>query len=211
MKFSFPFLRKDLLRKIFLINIIVIFLSACAGMQQIPRYNYTANKELKSGRVIPIYIDYTFGEEDRLKMDEGIQQWNYALNGNIKLTVISWDYHNKKETNQKIADDDGIIIIYLTSRDIWKKNYKVTTLAFADQVPGHYIYFIRDRIQKPADMKPILMHEIGHVLGAKHRKRYLMTETFHSQEWQCVDYETLKQVADVQEFDMKTGNYCHHY
>lgn len=210
MKFSFPFLRKDLLRKIFLINIIVIILSGCTSA--IPHhYSYTKSPTSTYGRLVPIYIDHTFGEEDRLRIDEGIEQWNYALNGNLKLAVIDWNYHSNKHMDKMIVKNDGIIIIHLNSQDIVKKNYSKTMLAFADQVPGHYIYFIRDRIGKPIDLKLILMHEMGHVLGAKHQKKYLMTTTFDYKGWQCVDYDTLVQVAKVQGFDVKTGNYCYHY
>lgn len=200
----------EVLRKLFFASLFFIVLfSGCQAPTPYQReVRYTQAPYGLTRRIIPIYIDASFGEADKVALEQGIQQWNYALNGNVILKVENWHYELGIMETTELFHRHGFIIVNINSIHALVRDKKSTILAFADSVPGKAIYFIRDRI-KNEDMTNITLHEIGHVLGANHRDHNLMDPTYNPNSYRCIDFDTLHQVADQLGFDPKLGNYCY--
>lgn len=79
------------------------------------------------------------------------------------------------------------------------------TLAFIN--PKGYLYLIRDRISNE-QVARVVMHEIGHLLGAAHTRDGLMEANFNPNCPQCIDWITLHEVALKKHLDMSHMNYC---
>lgn len=165
-------------------------------------------------KVIKLYVDKNFGAADQLAIDDAIMQWNYALNGYVKLQVESTSFDMEAETLQRCMVTDRCWLIMRTdshnpmvdSLDKTKKG-KSYTLAWANEIGGNRMWVIRDRVANNW-MTGIALHEMGHLLGAEHDDVYLMQPMFNWEQARCVDYEALKRVAAYQHLPMDKLNYC---
>ena len=81
-----------------------------------------------------------------------------------------------------------------TSSFIPDENPLSRTLAWANDVGGNRIYFVRDRIVNEW-MTGVALHEMGHLLGAPHDNAYLMAPKFNWENSRCVDYDSMVLVA----------------
>jgi hypothetical protein len=193
--------------------VLAILVSGCSflmGVREAPPYYY-----VKAGsyspialREIDIWVDRDFGGADRISITDAIIQWNFALNGYVKLKVISYDFDMQEEVLEKVMHGGGWLILKIDSRNAMVHDSdKAMTLAFADSIGGNRLYIIRDRIDN-AWVTGIVMHEIGHLLGARHDKAYLMQPHYHWGESRCVDYGSLVLVAAYQHLPIERLNYC---
>jgi hypothetical protein len=82
-------------------------------------------------------------------------------------------------------------------------------LAFVTRHEGHVLVVVGDRLGG-RDLKTIIMHEVGHLLGAAHvnMKGSLMYPAYGWNQVSCIDKVTVAQVAGYLELDMKQMNYC---
>lgn len=195
-----------------LVVVIVVFAAiGCIGTLKpnYKQYSYT-HKSIYNGSVvreIPIWIDKNFGDSDQISIDDAINQWNYALNGYIKLTVVDnkFDMEVSKIKEQerlngwlfmKVRHDDSIVP---PDKPFSK------TLAFCNKIDGNYMFLIRDRIDNK-DVFSITLHEIGHLMGVGHTNNLLMSLNYN--DFQCVDYDTISMVAKRYILSVNDLNYC---
>lgn len=154
-----------------------------------------------------IYVDKDFGEADRLEIAKAVEQWNHALNGQIRLDIVSFDFRMEPSILKEKADAWFILKIHSDSNFKPKEEPEAPTLAFADKIGGHLIYMIRDRIRNE-DMKGIVMHEIGHLFGSDHVGTRLMYKHYQRSQYNCVDYDSIQSVASAQHLEPAGLNYC---
>jgi len=179
--------------------VIVLFLFSCTPYKFIYT-NYEPNNH--TVLVAPIYIEDSFSVADLTKLHTAIDNWNKALNGTIILRVENDHYHfiepsphNKLillQTTEKEANDHELYIslAYTRGRE------------FNGGVGGNRIYFVMKRINND-DLVLIADHEIGHSLGADHQEyNGLMNPNFTRKNYQCIDQQTLLQVASYQHIDI---------
>lgn len=93
---------------------------------------------MENGSSISIWLDKDFGDGDLIAIDKAITQWNFALNGNIRL-----EFGGREDW------------VFLVVRD-------GSGLSWAGTAE---IYFIRERIQNE-EMAGIVLHQVGNLLGA---------------------------------------------
>jgi hypothetical protein len=165
-------------------------------------------------KVYHIWIDKNFGAADRVSIDDAIRQWNFALNGYVKLEVVSYEFDMEIEVLRRVVNGDGWIFMKIGSDsslidDGPKENGKPKfyTLAWVNQVGGNKMWMVRDRIFNERVMG-VTLHEIGHLLGAGHDSIYLMQPIFNLEDYRCVDYETARVVANYQHLQVGMMNYC---
>lgn len=157
------------------------------------------NLETKQGKQITVWIDNDFDEKDLNEIKSALHQWSFALNGNIILSgkVIEKNLKNLNGwTILKINSGNGIL------KEMGKGE---SVMAFVDKVGGDKVYLIRDRIE---DVEGTVLHEIGHLLGVEHQQNGLMDKWYNKEEYKCVDYTTLQQVAQIYKLDIDGLRYC---
>ncbi len=192
---------------VFLISTILI---GCGISGPLP-YHYIKGVEATNvaTKVVPIYIDTQFGEADKLAIDDAVNQWNYALNGYIKLEVASTHFDMEPDIiSQVLIKGNGWLFLRIDSQNsIVHDPTEGKVLAFVNEIGGNRIYFVRDRFSNEA-VKGIALHEIGHLLGAQHDNVYLMKPHYNWYDYRCVDQHTIEEVATYQHLDIKKLNYC---
>ncbi len=199
--------------------VIWILLSiGCFGYSGKIHYVRQAYSPINPEMVIPVYVDKDFGAADLVSIAEAVDQWNYVLNGYLVLRM--GDRLDEMEIVSKVVNG-GIGVVKIKSLDLDKfdaklldheieidgKKVPVYTLGFADRVGGHMIYLVRDRLGNK-DVKPIVMHELGHVMGSDHVGHGLMTPLY-SGEWECVDKISMEQVARYWKIPEWRLNWCY--
>lgn len=197
--------------------LIVFFLSSCAGFLKLNdpilgRYKYTVNDQhtaVVPKKVIPIWIDKNFGAADQIAIDDAIRQWNYAMNGYIRLEVVDTSFDMEVP---KIVDSvrrDGWLFMKIAhDNPMVPENTKgYWTIGFTERVGGHHLYLVRDRLGND-DVFGVTLHEIGHLMGSDHVGIRLMYPHYTRARFQCIDWETIRAVAGYWELDPANLNFC---
>lgn len=166
-------------------------------------------------RVIPVVVDKTFSTDDQKAIDDSIAAWNYVLNGYLVMKVESWTFDMEIPVLKNIISRHGLVILkvdHTSSLIPDKKN--APTLAWANEIGGTKVWVVRDRIGTE-DMFPIMLHELGHILGAEHEedkpefKGYLMYPHYSRGTYNCIDGKAMRKVAKFQMLLPDGLNYCY--
>jgi hypothetical protein len=195
-----------LLSRLFVVMVAVL-MAACATFH-LGQFQYT-HKNHYSGqaRDIPIWVDDQFGEEDKLAIDDAVRKLNYALNGYIYLHIV--DAHFNMEIN-KIQEQEKLNgWLFLKIKGDGPITAPTTTcFAFDNKIGGNRLYLIRDRL--PNDkVFGVTLHEIGHLLGSDHNNSGLMYKYYSKIGFQCIDFDTMKNVSSYQGLFVDNLNYCY--
>jgi hypothetical protein len=200
------------MKKLLMILMVIIGCVSCLGHQP-PPFHYVQHNGYSplALRYIPVYVDKDFGELDKLAIDDAVRQWNFAMNGYVKLEVQSQPFDMEIDIIRKCLSGGCWMIMKIDSLNPMVGAVDPTpetrTLAWANDIGGNRVYVIRDRIQNKW-MTGIMLHEMGHLLGAQHDNVYLMRPHFNWEDYRCVDYQALKLVAEAQHIPMEHLNYC---
>jgi hypothetical protein len=163
---------------------------------------------------IPIWIDKSFTETDKIMIQKALENWNYALNGNIRLKIVSEDFDMQISDLIEQRTKGGWLIMKVDGKGIkrsefipdWESGY--WSLGFVDMVGGHHLYLVRDRM-KDNQVYGVVLHEMGHLLGARHLKEDgLMSPHYDMRGFGCIDEGTAVQIAKSLRIDFRTMNYC---
>jgi len=190
----------------------IFFGASCLAHGPLPfKYIGNAPNAYQPLKVIPVYIDKSFGVQDQLAIDDAIMQWNFALNGYVVLKVVSTSFDMEPEVIRQCLNGDCWMLMRIDSTSTFipddPKKPESQTLAWANEVGGNRIYFVRDRIINE-QMTGVALHEMGHLLGAQHDDVYLMTPQFHWQDARCVDYNAVMLVAKYWGIPLNAVKYC---
>lgn len=203
---------------IWLAALIAVLVSGCVSGLRIgtePKlgvYQYT-HKEKYIGapvRSIPIWIDKNFGAADKVEIDKAIDAWNFAMNGYVVLKVVDTQFDMEVPKIVEQVNKGGWLFLKTdsTSKMVPSQNEKgYWTIGFVEQVGGHHLYLVRDRISNE-DVFGITMHEIGHLMGSPHTGNRLMYPHYSRARFQCVDYATQVKVASYFDVPLSGLNYC---
>lgn len=194
-----------------LLFVMVMLVSCVGSFNRLGSYQYTHRDVYTGiGRTIPIWVDVRFGEADQISIDDAVNQWNYALNGYIKLDIVdsSFDMESSKIDEQRRLN--GWLIMKIDSKSKFvPESAKPGTvvLGFVNEIGGNYLYLVRDRIGNN-DVFGIMLHELAHLLSAKHNDDGLMYPIYTRAGFQCIDYNALNEVAEAEKLPMERLNYC---
>jgi Matrixin len=206
---------KQLIWMVLLGALIGIIMGAVMGCYTEAPYRYTAvsTEGHRLIRKIPVYVDKNFGEEDKIAIDDALEDWNYVLSGYIVFEVKSYGFDLDVEEIKEAYRENGLMIMKVDSSVgfIPVAGGGDKTVAWADAVGvGHKIYMVRDRIGKSGELKELVMHELGHILGAGHidGEDSLMRSVYVHQDSRCVDEWTVRKVAEYQGLEYRNLNHC---
>jgi hypothetical protein len=141
------------------------------------------------GRVVPVHIDRTFSIYERAKILRAVNEWNVALNGQVRLEV--W------------------IVAKIDSRSpITASSAMSRALAVTVGTRRAIVYVVADRLGS-RDLGAIMMHEFGHAFGVGHDSgSQLMHPYYVGDKQRCIDKGAVRAVAAAQNLDLSQLNWC---
>lgn len=186
----------------------VMLMMGCVGRPSTPFVYLSVPEEaaLAPQRVYRLHVEKEFTDVDKASIATAVGHWNFALNGYVRIEIVDLEY----KFGDVLGADDWTIVKIDHFNEKVKDRKKWRKLAFADRIGGQHLWIVRDRIQD-GWMVGIILHEIGHLLGASHEGKDLMQPHFVENGYVCVDEETLKQVAQHQQIPFKKLNFCIRY
>ena len=171
-------------------------------------YQYTRlTPAVVSWRIIPVYIDQNFSQQEKIEVANAVMQWNYVLNNYIQLRIISFDTKFDEDKEDQVRKEKGFMIEKVS----WKQACDLDEcnddiLAFA-RLRGDTIYVINRRAEGEK-LKGVILHEMGHLMNCVHVKDTLMDPHYNQTDFQCVDKTTEIQAARYLGLDSNRLNYC---
>ena len=159
---------------------------------------------------MPILVDLAFDNQDVIIINAAIAQWNYALNGWLHLHIVGYVFVDDAELTKyhsgwlfvKALSTDKLTIMHDKEQ---KPGYHA--LGFVNDIGGNQLFIIRERLDNE-QVLGILLHEIGHLLGAQHDEAGLMVQYYNEIDYQCIDENTIKEIAVHEKLPVATLNYC---
>ena len=155
--------------------------------------------------IVPLRIKGSFTPGDRAKILRAVNEWNVALNGFVRFTIVEDSVTSAANARQSrpwsIMSAEGISPRVVPGPTI--------ALAHTQPLPGSgglMIVYV-DRIGT-RDLGSVVMHELGHVLGAGHGEKGLMAAHYHPADQQCVDKATITAVAAKRRLAVDQLNWC---
>ena len=207
---------------VFLITLIISILFLNCHLVQY-KYDYTNNRaqpSVPTKRTIPIYVDKEFSTQDKLAIDNAIGQWNYVLNGQIVLKVVSYSFDMEPAVIRQAQRENAFLFLKVTSDapgipdDMPPAKCRITpncglTLAWTDRIGGTIMKVVRDRISGE-DVEYVVLHEIGHLLYLSHvpEKDSLMYARYDRFRYLCIDRDSALKVSKTYGLDFNHMNYC---
>jgi hypothetical protein len=198
------------MKKSFIFICFLFVISAFGCGAQPPGYYWAVTTPANNvGRVIPIWVDNNFSEQDKLTLSDAINQWNYVLNGQITLDIVDTHFDMEDNKIKEAGNKGGWLFLKIDHNNpfIPSTGPDLVTLAFADQIGGHTIFFVQD-VMGQNRLPGVALHEIGHLLGAEHDSSGLMFPRYSAHGFSCVDELAMKEVAEFFHLDASRMNYC---
>ena len=172
-------------------------------------------------RFVPIYVDTTFSTGDKLAIDNAVNQWNYVLNKQIILKVVSYNFDMEPELIKraqlehgwlflKVSNDNSTIPDDLPLQQCLHTPGCKPTLAWADRVGGSVVKVVKDRVGTEY-VETVMLHEIGHLLYLSHNEsdtNSLMYPNYNKLRYLCIDRDSVTKVAARYDLDVTIMNYC---
>ena len=130
-------------------------------------------------------------EKSKPEIIRAIDVWNDALQNWVKFLPT-------EEFSGSACD---ILITEVESSN------EPLALAWASKVGGDVIYLVRGKYE--FDAFGIVLHEIGHALGAQHVNGTLMNKVYDKKMYECPDAITIAQVAAWNKVSLDILKWCY--
>lgn len=145
--------------------------------------------------IVPVYIDKDFKADARADIHAALDEWNFAFNGYVTYLVVSDGFDMDEDVIERVnRTGQGLIIVSIPDAflDLFVPE---GVLAWVDDLGDPVVHVASGRIGT-RNLKKIVMHEIGHVLGVPHTtaSNTLMSKYYQDQA-ACIDDYTLRTLA----------------
>lgn len=173
-------------------------------------YGYTSHpSRVSTGRVVALYVDRDFDQEERHRIVSAIRQWNYVLNGYVVFRASLLPENTNSDVVSQIKRSGGWIVARVdSSHPVAHQGEGLHALAVTvGNSHSGFVYVISDRIGR-RDLTGVVMHEFGHVLGAVHDSSGLMAPVYSAEGSRCIDRQAVAMVANAQHLPMAELNWC---
>ena len=149
------------------------------------------------------YVDQRFTEVELVEIKEGIHEWDYVLNGNIEFRYGG--RHNMEDwVLSEMNFGRGVLINKVSEDCPYIPMINGRVLAFAI---SRTISVIEGRVSF-LEMRGVILHEIGHVLGLGHFGDSVMKSSYDWHMHYCISRDVILEIHKLWGFDMKSLNYC---
>jgi hypothetical protein len=173
---------------------------------QVAALRYTNHRPAATNEeIVPLRIKGSFTPGDRAKILRAVNEWNVALNGSVRFTIV--EDSGASAANARQSRPWSI----MAAEGIGPRVVPGPTIALAHTQPlpgsgGLMIVYV-DRIGM-RDLGSVVMHELGHVLGVGHGEKGLMAAHYHPADQHCVDKATIAAVAAQRRLAVDQLNWC---
>ena len=79
------------------------------------------------------------------------------------------------------------------------------TLGFVNKIGGDQMYIIVDNIERERDIRVVVLHEIGHLMGVRHIGKGIMNKELGEY---CIGEAEVKEVSNWTGWEWEKMNYC---
>lgn len=164
---------------------------------------------VSTARTVALYIDRDFTDYERQRIVAAMRQWNYVLNGFVRITArLLPDDPSSTEIAQIRRSGGWIVTKVDSSHPVTQQGEGRQALALTvSRNGGGIVYVIGDRIGR-RDLTGVVMHEFGHVLGAGHDGYGLMAPVYNPSAGHCIDHDAAALVARAQRLPLAQMNWC---
>lgn len=132
-------------------------------------------------------IDEKFDVDDQRAIVRAVERWNVVLNG---VT------HLEPRVSKLTLTEPAILVMRIDSSASYIPEVSEGhALAFVERVGGRHVWIVRDRMLSTW-MEPVMLHELGHILGAVHHEGGLMHGLFTPETYACIDADTARDVSE---------------
>ena len=165
--------------------------------------------QTEPSRIVPVHIDRKFTIYERAKVLRAVNEWNVALNGQVRLEVSPSMFDATPYLAAGVPRPEGWIVAKIDSRDPIISNSRMSrALAVTVGTRRAIVYVVADRLGS-RDLGGIMMHEFGHAFGVSHDSgSQLMHPYYTGDKQRCIDKGAVRAVAAAQNLDFSRLNWC---
>jgi hypothetical protein len=191
-------------------RLFTFLLPFCLACSALPNLSYTSRAPIYGeAKIIPVFIDREFSPAEGKVIADGLAQWNYAMNGQIRFELVSLSFDDSPaEITQA---ENGLIIMPVASDCTFIPQGENPIGRTAAWTRGrHQLFIVVDRIDGKEKMRGIVLHELGHILGAPDLRGTgsLMDREHKDENCRCIDQRSAELVAEAQGLAAGSVNYC---
>jgi hypothetical protein len=161
-------------------------------------------------RTLDIYIvEDEFDAAERERIGLALQQWNHVLNGYERFRILSLPGAPSEETLTQLYRSGAWIVTKVDRYHfIAREPKRLAAAVWMKNRNGGFVYVVDDRFGRP-DLTAVMLHELGHVLGAGHDPNgHLMRATYDLHNGFCIDRAAVAAVAAAQRLPLNQLNWC---
>jgi Zn-dependent protease with chaperone function len=176
---------------------------------EVSAYRYTDRPSAAAMgvRTLSIYIGRDFDAAAREHIGLALQQWNHVLNGFVQLRPALLPSDPSDRTMAQLRRSGAWIVLKVDSRHPAARDRSALAVTTGNR-GGGFVFVIADRFGM-RDLTAVMLHELGHVLGAGHDPSgHLMAPVYDRSNGHCIDRGAVAMVASAQRLPLGQLNWC---
>jgi hypothetical protein len=163
-----------------------------------PGSSYTTNgvAALRT-EVMPVRIGDGFTAYERARILRAVNEWNYALNGHVRFEIVEEEapYEIVASSLRAPNPPPGVRPKYLLANTPPPMSGPMISQVFVQRLGNR-------------DLKALMLHELGHMLGLPHANAGVMSPDYDLIGWRCIDKTTATALAIKRNLPLGQFNWC---